>query len=70
MATVCFGTGMAVIGTLLFALLRQGDHFVSSSFLFGNTNSLFLSFAAHGVDVTFVDAEGPPFRHRYTPLWN
>ena len=55
-ATVCFGTGMAAIGTLLFALLREGDHFVSSSFLFGNTNSLFLSFAAHGVDVTFVDA--------------
>lgn len=55
-ATVCFGTGMAAIGTLLFALLRKGDHFVSSSFLFGNTNSLFQSFAAHGIDVTFVDA--------------
>ena len=55
-ATVCFGTGMAAIGTLLFALLRKGDHFVSSSFLFGNTNSLFQSFATHGIDVTFVDA--------------
>ena len=55
-ATVCFGTGMGAIGTLLFALLRRGDHFVSSSFLFGNTNSLFQSFAAHGVGVTFVDA--------------
>ena len=54
--TVCFSTGMAAIGTMLFALLRRGDHFVSSSFLFGNTNSLFNSFAAHGVDVTFVDA--------------
>ena len=54
--TVCFGTGMAAIGTMLFALLRQGDHFVSSSYLFGNTNSLFQSFATHGVDVTFVDA--------------
>lgn len=54
--TVCFGTGMAAIGTMLFALLKNGDHFVSSSFLFGNTNSLFNSFAAHGVDVTFVDA--------------
>ncbi len=54
--TVCFSTGMAAIGTMLFALLREGDHFVSSSFLFGNTNSLFQSFAAHGVDVTFVDA--------------
>lgn len=54
--TVCFGTGMAAIGTTLFALLRAGDHFVSSSFLFGNTNSLFNSFQAQGIDVTFVDA--------------
>ncbi len=55
-ATLCLSTGMAAIGTLLFALMREGDHFVSSSFLFGNTNSLFTSFAAHGVDVSFVDA--------------
>ena len=54
-ASVCFGTGMAAIGTLLFALLRAGDHFVSSSYLFGNTNSLFNSFGVHGVDVSFVD---------------
>ena len=56
LGTVCFGTGMAAIGTMLFALLRNGDHFVSSSFLFGNTNSLFNSFAAHGIGVSFVDA--------------
>ena len=55
-ATACFATGMAGIGTLLFALLRKGDHFVSSSFLFGNTNSLFATFATQGIDVTFVDA--------------
>lgn len=55
-ASLCFSTGMAAIGTLLFALLRRGDHFISSSFLFGNTTSLLLSFAAHGVEVTFVDA--------------
>ena len=54
--TVCFATGMGAIGTMLFSLLRAGDHFVSSAFLFGNTNSLFMSFAAHGVDVSFVDA--------------
>jgi O-acetylhomoserine (thiol)-lyase len=56
LASVCFSTGMGAIGTMLFALLRAGDHFVSSAFLFGNTNSLFASFANHGVDVTFVDA--------------
>ena len=55
-ATAAFSTGMAAIGTTLFSLLRNGDHFISSSFLFGNTNSLFNSFAAHGIEVSFVDA--------------
>ena len=55
-STVAFSTGMAAIGTMLFSLLRAGDHFISSSFLFGNTNSLFNSFEVHGVDVSFVDA--------------
>src|SRR5262245_2227035 len=55
-SSVCFSTGMGAIGTMLFSLLKAGDHFVSSSFLFGNTNSLFASFAAHGVSVSFVDA--------------
>ena len=54
--TVCFSTGMAAIGTAIFALLRPGDHIVSSAFLFGNTNSLLNSFATQGIDVTFVDA--------------
>jgi O-acetylhomoserine (thiol)-lyase len=54
--TICFSTGMAAIGTTLFALLRPGDHVVCSSFLFGNTNSLMNSFATQGIPVTFVDA--------------
>ncbi|MCY3884432.1 MAG: cystathionine gamma-synthase family protein [Gammaproteobacteria bacterium] len=54
--TVCFATGMAAIGSALFALLRKGDHVVSSSFLFGNTDSLFKSFSTIGIDLTFVDA--------------
>lgn len=56
LASAAFATGMAAIGTTLFALLRKGDHIVSSSFLFGNTNSLFNSFASHGVGVSFADA--------------
>lgn len=56
LATAAFATGMGAIGTTLFALLRAGDHVISSSFLFGNTNSLFNSFNAHGIDVTFVDS--------------
>src|SRR6202795_2707338 len=39
-ATACFGTGMAAIGAIMLSLLRAGDHVVSSSFLFGHTNSL------------------------------
>lgn len=55
-ATLCFGTGMAAIGALFQALLKAGDHIVSSSFLFGNTNSLWQTVAGQGVDVSFVDA--------------
>ncbi len=56
LSTAAFSTGMAAIGTTIFALLREGDHFISSSFLFGNTNSLFNTFAVHGIEVSFVDA--------------
>jgi O-acetylhomoserine (thiol)-lyase len=55
-ATVAFGTGMAAIASAMLALLRAGDHVVSSTFLFGNTNSLFDTFERLGVSVTFVDA--------------
>jgi O-acetylhomoserine (thiol)-lyase len=55
-ATICFSTGMAAIGAVAQALLRQGDHVVSSSFLFGNTNSLWQTVTRQGVGVSFVDA--------------
>ena len=55
-ATVVFSTGMAAIASTFIALLRAGDHVVSSSFLFGNTNSLFATFDTLGCKVTFVDA--------------
>ncbi len=55
-ATICFATGMAAIGALFQGLLRQGDHVVSSSFLFGNTNSLWQTVNCQGVDVSFADA--------------
>ena len=54
--TAAFATGMGAIGSTLFTLLRAGDHFISSAFLFGNTNSLFNSFANMGIEVSFVDA--------------
>jgi O-acetylhomoserine (thiol)-lyase len=55
-ATVCFATGMAAIGAVMVALLKSGDHVVSSAFLFGNTNSMFTTLQSHGTDVSFVDA--------------
>jgi O-acetylhomoserine (thiol)-lyase len=55
-STICFATGMAAIGAVVQALLREGDHVVSSSFLFGNTNSLWQTVIGQGTDVSFVDA--------------
>jgi O-acetylhomoserine (thiol)-lyase len=55
-ATVCFATGMAAIGAIMLTLLRDGDHVVASRFLFGNTVSQFGTLAAHGAQVTHVDA--------------
>ncbi|RPJ45014.1 MAG: cystathionine gamma-synthase family protein [Betaproteobacteria bacterium] len=55
-ATACFSTGMAAIAATFIALLRGGDHVVSSSFLFGNTNSLFGTMGQFGCDISYVDA--------------
>lgn len=54
--SVAFSTGMAALAAVITALLRKGDHIVSSSFLFGNTNSLLNTMAGIGIEVTFVDA--------------
>ena len=56
LASVAFATGMAAIGSTMISLLRAGDHIVSSAFLFGNTNSLFLTLQNLGIEVSFVDA--------------
>jgi len=55
-ASVCLGTGMAAIAAVFTALLRAGDHLVSSQFLFGNTNSLLQTLQGLGVEVSLVDA--------------
>ncbi|MCC6197653.1 MAG: cystathionine gamma-synthase family protein [Burkholderiales bacterium] len=54
--TVTFATGMAAIGAIVMALLKAGDHVVSSQYVFGNTASLLLTLEAHGHPVSFVDA--------------
>ena len=55
-ASLCFATGMGAIACVFQALLKAGDHVVSSSFLFGNTNSLWQTVAGQGVGVSLVDA--------------
>lgn len=54
--TICFATGMGAIGAVVQALLRTGDHVVSSAYLFGNTNSLWQTAMSQGIGVSFVDA--------------
>jgi O-acetylhomoserine (thiol)-lyase len=56
LGTICFSTGMAAIGAVVQGLLREGDHVVSSSFLFGNTNSLWQTASGQGVNISFADA--------------
>ncbi|HVW98525.1 MAG TPA: cystathionine gamma-synthase family protein [Mucilaginibacter sp.] len=56
MATIAFSTGMAAISSTILSLMKQGDHVLASSFLFGNTRSVFQSFADMGLDITYTDA--------------
>lgn len=55
-SSICFSTGMAAISAFIIALIRKTDHVVASSFLFGNSRSVFQSFMELGLDFTFVDA--------------
>jgi O-acetylhomoserine (thiol)-lyase len=55
MATIAFSTGMAAISASIMALIKHGDHVLASSFLFGNTRSVFQSFIDMGLDITFTD---------------
>ena len=55
MATIAFSTGMAAISSMVLALMKAGDHILASSFLFGNTRSVFQSYIDMGLSVSFVD---------------
>lgn len=56
LGTISFSTGMAAISATIMALIKNGDHIVASSFLFGNTRSVFQTYIDLGLDITFVDA--------------
>ncbi len=55
-ASLCYASGMAAIAALPQALLKAGDHVVSSIFLFGNTSNLWQTASGLGINVSFVDA--------------
>lgn len=54
--SICFATGMGAVASLMFALLKRGDHVVASQFLFGNTASFLQTLETLGCEVTLVDA--------------
>jgi len=55
LSTIAFSTGMAAISATVMALIRKTDHIVASSYLFGNSRSIFQTFIELGLDFTFVD---------------
>ncbi len=55
-ATICFSTGMAAISATFFALLRAGDHVVSSRYVFGNTVGVLRTLEGFGLEVSYVDS--------------
>ena len=55
-STIAFSTGMAAISASVMALIKHADHIIASSYLFGNTRSIFQSFIDMGLNITFVDA--------------
>jgi O-acetylhomoserine (thiol)-lyase len=56
MATVAFSTGMAAITATILALIKDGDHIIASSYLFGNSRSVMQTFIELGLNISFVDA--------------
>jgi O-succinylhomoserine sulfhydrylase len=57
---VATASGMAAILATCLALLKAGDHIVSSRSLFGSTVSLFEKYLSRfGIDTTFVDPTDP-----------
>jgi O-acetylhomoserine (thiol)-lyase len=54
-STIAFSTGMAAIAATFTALIRKTDHIIASSYLFGNSRSIFQTFIEMGLNFTFVD---------------
>ena len=68
-AALAVSSGQAAQFLALSSLLEAGDHFVTSSTLYGGTYTQFdVSFRRLGIDVTFVEPDDPEnFRKAITP---
>lgn len=59
-ASLLLSSGMAATACALLALLRPGDHLLSSQYIYGGTHRLFLEeFVRMGIDVQLVDPWEP-----------
>ncbi|SDJ51696.1 methionine gamma-lyase [Microbulbifer yueqingensis] len=59
-AAAAFGSGMGAVSAAIFALLKTGDHLVTSHRLYGCTYALFNhQLPALGIEVSFVDLADP-----------
>jgi cystathionine beta-lyase/cystathionine gamma-synthase len=57
---IFLASGMAATALAHLAMLRPGDHLVSSRWIYGGTRGLFdREFAQHGISVTYVDPDHP-----------
>lgn len=54
--TLVFATGMAALSATFLSMLKQGDHLITSQYLFGNSHSLMTTLENFGIEVSFVDA--------------
>jgi cystathionine beta-lyase/cystathionine gamma-synthase len=65
-ASLILSSGMGATACAMLALLRPGDHLLSSMYIYGGTHRLFTEeFAAMGIEVTLVDPFEPrSFRKR------
>ena len=55
-AAVCLSSGMGATSCAMLALLRPGDHLLSSAWIYGGTHRLFTEeLPKMGIEVTFVD---------------
>ncbi len=68
-AALCLSSGMGATSCAMLALLRPGDHLVSSAWIYGGTHRLLTEeLPKMGIEITFVDPlESRGWRHAMRP---